>query len=581
MKQTGTKNIILSIITAGILFFCLALYAFASENDTVRLKASDSDTVVTIKAIEQNGVSHLFLPAGTTPEALTFSEGDSISNYETMTDENIGSLHFFSDDPVNMGMDYINGSYDHSTAAPGRVILMDEDLNVEYEGAVDAIKGRGNRTWRTNKKPYQIKLSEKANLLDPGDDSQKAKKWILLANAFDNTLIRNQIAYSMAKELGLGSSPEGRQVDLYYDGEYCGVYYLCEKVEIGKGRVEINDLDKDPEGITGGYLMELDNAYYDNEECNYFKAPPAGAIVIKSPEEPSEAQFDYISGFVGKAMAVISSEGKDEEGRFVLFDYFDRESLLKYFLVMSWINNEDAFYSSTYLYKPEDEEKLYFGPVWDCDYSMGTRSSSIGYNVWLLRGMARSLMNMPEFRQALSDVYISEMSGVINDILLGQRDGVYLKSFQTIRDQMKVPAAMNYKALDVRHNISSSDSYLTAMDGLESWLVNRSSWVGNIIISEAFSPAMKLSVPKVKVKSRKGKLYLSWKKVTDASGYQIKYRRKAGNSKWRYKTVNGSSVTIKNLRRKKKYVVRVRAFCQKNSKTYYSKWSKSLISKTK
>ena len=105
------------------------------------------------------------------------------------------------------------------------------------EGVLDAsIKVRGNTTSKADKKPYTIKFATKQNLLGMG----KAKKYCLIANAYDPTLMRNYIALKLAKELGLEYTSECEFVDLYLDGEYWGNYLLVEPVEEGSNRVDID-----------------------------------------------------------------------------------------------------------------------------------------------------------------------------------------------------------------------------------------------------------------------------------------------------------------------------------------------------
>jgi len=611
MGRSRLKHLL--IVSALLtLFLCMTSVSFASNSShKVQIDAGDN-TIIPINSIDKDGTRHLFLPSGTTEDKLIFDEGDDISNYEVMTDENIGSLHFYSDDPENYGMDYIHGSRDHSTKAPGRIVLLDENANVEYEGGVEAIKGRGNRTWHVkDKKPYQIKLTNKANLLNPSDTTQKAKKWILLANALDMTLIRNQIAYSMAKELGLENSPDGRQVDLYYDGEYLGVYYICEKVEIGKGRVDIADPDKTPGNVQCSYLLEIDNGYYMMEPYS-FEVSPAGHFVIKEPEELTEQQTEYIESFVKEAMSVIAAGGKNKDGEFVLFDYIDKDSCVKYFLSTIWINNEDVFHSSTYMYKPAGEDKLYFGPVWDCDVSMGTSSPGKLYDEWIIRRVGQKLMNISEFRQALKDEYETDMEPILKEILLGHRQGAHLNSLDAISNEMKIPALMNYTALDLKNGTDLISGYQKSTEALKSWLVCRSEWFKANIYDENFvtgekkesettqptisSPVVnnapkvtdntktktiKLAKPKLKVIAKKKTLNLSWSKVKGAKGYQIRYCKKASKKKWKYKTTTKNKYNLKKIKRRTKYIVQIRAYSVKSGRKYYGKWTNELKKSTK
>ena len=585
---------------------------------------NDSDITLPINAITKDGVKYFFLPSGTQNKNMEFSEGDDASNYEITTDENIGSLHFFSDDPVEKGMDYINGSADHSTKAPGRVVLLDENLNVEYMGDVDAIKGRGNSTWnRAQKKPYQIKLAEKANLLDPDDDSQDAKKWILLANAFDNTLLRNQIALNMAKEIGLESTPEGRQVDLYYDGKYLGVYYLCEKVEIGNGRVEINDLEKNSEVLTGGYLFEIDNAYYENES-SYFSVNSVGNIVYKSPEMPSEEQAQYVEEIVNEAFACIANKGITKDGSKTLFDCIDKDAAAKYILVEEWIRNIDGYSTSAYFYKPENSEKLFFGPVWDCDLSMGKGGDSGKYDEWFIGGLGTNLCKSKEFRQALREEYTSNMQNLIFDTLLGDDDKRHLKSFENMADEIETAALMNQEVWCIYSGSIDNSDCVKSTQVLREWITRRANWFNQKIIDESFlnwaymgneatsgktengtqsinkpgqndaarnniaqktvktKKTIIAKVSRVKVRAKKKKLVVTWGKVKTAAGYEIRYYRPGKfDTSVKVKRIKGSKVTIKKLKKKTKYVVQVRAYSKQGTKLQYGNWSNKITKRTR
>ena len=606
------RVLIYSTIALSAVFFwlCMPLSAQAADSKTpVTVTANDADVSVSIEPIEKDGESYLFLPSGTREENIQYLDGNSSADYTTMTDENIGSLHFFSDDPETMGMSYINSSADHSAKAPGRVVLLDSDLNVEYEGKVEAIKGRGNTTWKhAQKKPYQIKLTDKANLLDPDDDSQNAKKWVLLANAFDDTLLRNQIALNMAKELGLESTPEGRQIDLYYDGEYLGVYYLCEKVEIGNGRVEINDLEKNPEVLTGGYLLEIDNAYYRDED-RYFSAYPVGNIVYKSPEMPSEEQAQYVEEIVREAFACIANKGVTKDGSKTLFDCIDKDAAVRYILIEEWIRNIDRYNSSAYLYKPESSDKLFFGPVWDCDSTMGKGGSSGGYDKWFSGGLGAMLNKSETFRQALQDEYASNARGLIFDTLLGNENGRYLKSFDDMAGQIETAAQMNQTVWSIRSADATDANCKENTAVLRDWIVHRAEWFDQTIMdddyvkgktvqgqteisgaadnqgktsAETFKKVKLVKPGRVKIKAKKKKLIVTWKKVKNATGYEIRYYRtgKTG-AKVKVKRVSSTKITIKHLAKKKKYTVQVRAYNKQGTKLQYSNWSNKKTKRTR
>ena len=72
---------------------------------------------------------------------------------------------------------------------------------------------------------------------------------------------------------------------------------------------------------------------------------------------------------------------------------------------------------------------------------------------------------------------------------------------------------------------------------------------------------------------KKGKIKATWKKLTNVSGYQIQYAPNKKFKKAKRKTVKSTSVTIKKLKKKKTYFVRVRAYKLADGKKVYGKWS--------
>ena len=144
---------------------------------------------------------------------------------------------------TSKGLSFVEASKNNRDK-DARILILDENGKTEYcdetSGTKSEIKGRGNATWGYYKKPYQIKLSAKQPLF--GLDS--AKTWILLANYVDQSGLHNALAFQMGDALELPYNIEYRYVNLYIDGSYRGIYMLCEKVQIGSGRINIRELEK-------------------------------------------------------------------------------------------------------------------------------------------------------------------------------------------------------------------------------------------------------------------------------------------------------------------------------------------------
>lgn len=212
---------------------------------------------------------------------------------------------------------------------------------------------RGNASRSFPKKPYRIKFNEKQHVLDA---PAKAKKWTLINNYGDKTLMRNLLAFELSKRLGMPYTPYGRAVDVLLNGEYKGCYQLCDQVQVHKDRVAVTEMSReDNEGValTGGYLVEVD-AYAQNEK-SWFKSVNGNPVTIKSPSEDSitTPQRNY-----------IQQRFNDMEND--LHRYLDKNTFLRHFLVGELSGNTDTYWS-LFLYKERDDDMFYTGPVWDFD----------------------------------------------------------------------------------------------------------------------------------------------------------------------------------------------------------------------
>lgn len=271
--------------------------------------------------------------------------------------------------------------------------LLRPDGSLIWSGSLKSIKGRGNSTWNYPKKPYQIKLAEKVDLLETGEKAEKENTWILLANYIDESLLRNQISFDLAAEFKLSYTPHGASVDLYYDGEYRGVYLLCEKTEISEGRISIHDLEKTientnpdiddfsvlqwaegkmesglvyryypdiqaPEDLRGGYLLELDYSQRAMEEPSWFRTINGQYVTVKSPEYLPEAGMQYIASLYQRFERAVLAGGIDPVTGKDYRELCDLDSLARCFLVMELAKDNDAFLSSTYFIN--QSEKICF-----------------------------------------------------------------------------------------------------------------------------------------------------------------------------------------------------------------------------
>ena len=281
------------------------------------------------------------------------------------------------------------------------------------------VSGRGNSTWSGNpkdKNPYKFKFEKRTEVLG----MPKHKRWVLLANKMDKTMLRNDIAFFLGKQTSLGWTPKGYHVELVLNGKHKGNYYLCEQIRIDKNRVNINEMKPkaeltDADDITGGYLLEMDT-YWDEQykfQSN-IAVPlvgPNGALTdnstntlkinVKAPDadDMSSKQFAYIQKYFHEAeTALYSKNWLDPATGYK--NYYDIQSFIDLYLVSELIyHHEWKWPKSTYLHKDKGG-KLVAGPMWDYDYDTFTKRKE-----WYCRRFMwyPRFLEDPEFKALLKE----------------------------------------------------------------------------------------------------------------------------------------------------------------------------------
>lgn len=243
------------------------------------------------------------------------------------------------------------------------------------------VRGRGNASWLYfPKKPYRLKFKSKQS---PLGAPASAKKWTLISNYSDKTLMRNILAYEVSRCVGQNFTPFCRPVDVILNGEYKGCYQLCDQVEAAAGRVPAKD----------GYLIEIDSYAY--QEDLMFTSWNGTPVTIKHPDEDDITweQRSYIEGFFNQMeSAALANNFTDETEGYR--KYLDLESFLRNFIIGEFCGNPDMLWS-VYMYKDAADGKLYTGPTWDHDLSFDNDYSSHPINglndyVFCTRGRAAS-----------------------------------------------------------------------------------------------------------------------------------------------------------------------------------------------
>ncbi len=316
---------------------------------------------------------------------FSFAEGSAQSDAKVFlrsiefAENTIPIVYFDIDESDgNPTIDDMNNSANHSVKCTGGVrIQVPDGYTSEYTGKTESdynnlkleyVRGRGNSTWFCPKKPYKFKLDKGADLFGMG----KNKHWVLLANYYDNSLIRNRMTYWLGAELGMEFTPQCIPVEVVMNDRYYGTYLLAEQIRVDESRVNIDELsddDTDLPIITGGYLLSMPS--YDSENASLFETKAGVSFCNETPdfvESGNDVQKEYIRDYVQKTEdAIMGPDYKDKDG--VSYkEYLDFDAAVDYWWIQELSKNGDAYGTdSTYLYKKRNG-KLYWGPLWDFDF---------------------------------------------------------------------------------------------------------------------------------------------------------------------------------------------------------------------
>lgn len=241
--------------------------------------------------------------------------------------------------------------------ADATLTIYNTDATIGYAGTT-GIRGRGNSTWKYPKKPYALKLDSKAEILG----MPKHKRWVLLANWLDRTLLRNHVSFRIAMQTDLAWTPRGEFVEVVLNGKHIGNYYLCEHIKVDKNRVDIHELEETD--VDGGFMMEIDT-YYD-EPFKFKSAKRQFPYMFKDPDEVNDAQFAFMRDFIGNLEGALYDKSRFAAREYA--DYLDVDSFVDWWITYELTGNTETKHpKSTYVYKDKGG-KLKAGPVWDFDW---------------------------------------------------------------------------------------------------------------------------------------------------------------------------------------------------------------------
>ena len=348
----------------------------------------------------------------------------------------------------------------NATKVPGSLIIKQGE-QVLYESG-DYVKGesgmtvriRGNTSAYLPKKPYKVKLQKKADLLLRDDDNKyKDKDWLLLKDG--DITINNMIGFMVNELVGLQWTPSYKYVELIMNGDYRGIYMLCESVK----RNTDCRIDVDKDGLIAEYdaYWWNEDVYLDSSIMNLFK------YTFKYPEDGDMTE---------EILDAIKTSLYEMESSIVGGDYakhWDVNSLVKWVLAQDILGNSDGWGSNIYFtkYSLSDESKYKMANLWDFDMIMNTLDRfSSSHTKWIYE----YLTSDEDFMKLYKEKWVTEGRGICEGAI---------KSLQTFKESqvasdLEVAREQDAKRWDVEYTALSSD-----IENSIKWFESRLQWMNS------------------------------------------------------------------------------------------------------
>ena len=405
------------------------------ENGITRNNFTD---IVNVKVINKDGDSETY------QINITKFTGLPIVYIETD-----GSVQIDSKDDYVLGDTNIDGGRDYEN----------------FPSASMKIRGRGNSTWEFPKKPFQMKLDDKAEFLGMPND----KKWLFLAEYADKTMLRNTIAFEMGYISNLDWTPEAKFAEVFINGDYNGTYNITQKVEESDNRVAIGDT---------GYLLELDQLERLDSDDVYFESAVTERFIINIKEPNLDAgsdEFTYIQNLITNFENNLFSENFTDEATGYR-QFIDMDSFIDWFLISEITKNVDSMFFSSIFLNVMPGEKIKMGPLWDFDLSFGNVDYAdsrypegwwVKYNPWYER-----LFEDPAFVEAVRNRF---------EYFNNNRDYI-LNKIDTYAEKLKWAQEENddkWQTIGVYvwPNPVIFDTYQEEVDHMKAWYETRMDWL--------------------------------------------------------------------------------------------------------
>ncbi|MBR3520629.1 MAG: CotH kinase family protein [Paludibacteraceae bacterium] len=336
--------------------------------------------------------------------------------------------------------------------AGGKISIKDAKGKESFTNSNVEIKGRGKHFKESLKNAYNLKFDEKVSILG----LTSAKRWVLLSNAYDKTMIRSSVAFDIAASdlFSFKWTPKSQPVELILDGKYMGSYTLVEQIRVCEGRV------------SEGQIFSAENSYGKDDDA--FQLKQSGmTFIMRDPETGVSGTKLMRTEKLLEEMESSMMSGKSDYTKSL-----DLQSFADWFVFNEILRNEEAISSDAYMVFSPDNI-LSMGPIWDMSKTMGGEYGDEYKN--------SILSETPWFSQLLKNSDFKKL--------------VSAKVDQVVKNKKTIEAIIKERADAIKYSVAGnemvwnslgaqnfdyetvSEQYTLEVSKLSNWLDDRLTWI--------------------------------------------------------------------------------------------------------
>ena len=366
-----------------------------------------------------------------------------------------GDVRTYNISVINSGLPILefnaNGKVGDEWAG-GKISIKDAQGKESFTNSNVEIKGRGKHFKESLKNAYNLKFEEKVSIMG----LSSAKRWVLLSNAYDKTMIRSSVAFDIAASdlFSFKWTPKSQPVELVLDGKYMGSYTLVEQIRVCEGRV------------SEGQIFSAENSYGKDDDA--FQLKQSGMIFIMRDPETGVSGTKLMR--TEKLLEEMESSMMSDKSDYI--KSLDLQSFADWFVFNEIIKNEEAISSDAYMVFSPDNI-LSMGPIWDMsktmggEYGDGYKNSILSETPWFSH-----LLKNSDFKKLVSTKVDQVVKGKnsIESIVRKRAEAI---KYSVAGNEM-VWSSLGASNADYE---TVSEQYDLEVSKLIDWLDNRLTWI--------------------------------------------------------------------------------------------------------